>query len=112
MEKMVRNDRRTIIRAVADEVGISIGTCHNILSNILGMKQVAEKFIPKLPNFDQKNNRMNVAQERLNDVNHDPSLLERVITGDETWVYGYDVETKVQSSTWKHLTLCRVHIGI
>jgi transposase len=25
-----------------------------------------------------------------------------VITGDETWVYGYDPETNVQSSQWKH----------
>jgi hypothetical protein len=24
-----------------------------------------------------------------------------VITGDEMWVYGYDPETKVQSSQWK-----------
>ncbi len=68
------------------------------------MKRVAAKFIPKLLNFDQKNNRMNIAQQLLNDVNDDRSLLERVITGDETWVYGYDVETKAQSSTWKHST--------
>ena len=27
-------------------------------------------------------------------------LSENVITGDETWVCGYDVETKVQSSQW------------
>jgi len=26
--------------------------------------------------------------------------LKNIITGDETWVYGYDVETKVQSSQW------------
>ena len=26
--------------------------------------------------------------------------MKNVITGDETWLYGYDVETKVQSSLW------------
>ena len=45
---------------------------------------------------------MTITQEMLNDVNDDPDLLKRVITGDESWVYGYDVETKVQSSQWKH----------
>jgi hypothetical protein len=30
------------IREVADEVGISIGSCHNILSNCLAMKRVTE----------------------------------------------------------------------
>ena len=34
-------------------------------------------------------------------VNEDPDFLKRVITGDESWVYGYDVETKAQSSQWK-----------
>jgi hypothetical protein len=45
---MVMNDSRITIREVADEVGISIGSSHNIFSNVLGM---AAKFIPKLLNF-------------------------------------------------------------
>ena len=28
--------------------------------------------------------------------------IKTIITGDETWVYGYDPETKFQSSQWKH----------
>jgi hypothetical protein len=27
--------------------------------------------------------------------------MSRIITGDETWVYGYDPETKLQSSQWR-----------
>jgi hypothetical protein len=34
-------------------------------------------------------------------ANVDPEFLTTVITGDETWVYGYDPEMKVQSSQWK-----------
>jgi hypothetical protein len=30
-------------------------------------------------------------------TNGDPELLKTMITGDEMWVYGYDLETKVQS---------------
>ena len=33
--------------------------------------------------------------------NDDPDLLKKVIAGDESWVYGYDIETKAQSSQWK-----------
>ena len=32
---------------------------------------------------------------------HDPNFLSRVITGDESWLYDYDPETKQQSSQWK-----------
>jgi hypothetical protein len=38
----------------------------------------------------------------LHCANGDPEFLKTVITGEETWVYGYDLETKVQSSQWKH----------
>ena len=38
---------------------------------------------------------MEVAQESLNKVNDDAELLKRIITGDETWVYGYKVKTNL-----------------
>jgi hypothetical protein len=31
----------------------------------------------------------------------EPHFMSRIITGDETWVYGYDPETKLQSSQWR-----------
>ena len=49
----------------------------------------------KYMNFEQKQRRMEVAQESLNEVNDDAELLKRIIRGDETWVYGYDVETNL-----------------
>ena len=98
VEEMIMNDRRITIREVADEVGISIGSCHDVFANVLGMKRVAAKFVPKLLNLEQKQRRMKVCQDSLNEVNVDSDLLKRIITGDETWIYGYDVETKVQLS--------------
>ncbi|UYV64012.1 SEC14L1, partial [Cordylochernes scorpioides] len=65
------------------------------------MRRVAMKFVPKLLNCDQKQHRMNIANEMLDSVRDDPNLLQRVINGDEAWVYGYDVETKAQASQWK-----------
>ena len=102
VKKIVMENRRITIREVAEDVGISVGSCHTIFSDILGLKRVAAKFVPKLLNFDQKTRRMTIAQEMLNNVNGDPDLLKRVITGDESWVYGYDVETKAQLSQWNN----------
>ncbi|UYV82232.1 TMEM62 [Cordylochernes scorpioides] len=31
----------------------------------------------------------------------DPEWKDKIITGDETWVYGYDPETKPQSAEWR-----------
>ncbi|UYV69029.1 hypothetical protein LAZ67_6002109 [Cordylochernes scorpioides] len=40
-------------------------------------------------------------QKMLEMVEENPNWKEKVITGDETWVYGYDPETKRQSMEWK-----------
>ncbi|UYV63328.1 hypothetical protein LAZ67_2003761, partial [Cordylochernes scorpioides] len=101
VEKMILANRRITVREVAEDLNISIGLCHSIFINDLGMRRVAAKFVPKLLNCDQKQHRMNIANEMLDSVRDDPNLLQRVITGDEAWVYGYDVETKAQSSQWK-----------
>ena len=41
VKEMVMSTRRITIREVVDDVGISIGSCHEIFSNVSGMKRVA-----------------------------------------------------------------------
>ena len=62
---------------------------------------MAEKIFPKLLNFEQKQRRMDIALEMLTTFNDDLDLLKKIITGDELWVYDYNIETKAQSSPWK-----------
>jgi histone-lysine N-methyltransferase SETMAR len=64
------------------------------------MHRVAAKFVPRLLTDEQKANRVTVSQELFDRSNADENFLKNVITGDETWVYGYDIETKAQSSRW------------
>ena len=52
---------RITIREVADDVGISSGSCQAIFTEVLGMKRTAEKIVPKLLNFEQKQRRMGIA---------------------------------------------------
>jgi hypothetical protein len=66
------------------------------------MCKVLVKFVPKLLLQEQQQLRLQVTQDMLECANGDPEFLKTVITGDETWVYGYDPETKVQSSQWTH----------
>ena len=81
-------------------MSISKTVCHGILTENLGMHRIAAKFVPRLLTDDQKQNRADVSQELLDRANGDDNLLKNIITGDETLVYGYDVETEVRSSQW------------
>jgi hypothetical protein len=50
---------------------------------------------------DQTQQREKVCEELRQIASDDAISLSRVITGDESWIYGYDPETKQQSSQWK-----------
>ena len=91
---VIRGNRRLTVREVADEVGISTGSCHQIFTEKLPLRPV----VPRLLTDDQKENRVEISRELLANANGNENLLKNIIIGDETWVYGYDVETKTQSS--------------
>ena len=65
------------------------------------MKRVPAKFVPRLLWEDQRVNRLDACREMKHQLKTDPELLSKIITGDESWCYGYDPETKQQSSQWK-----------
>ena len=73
----------------------------NILTTDLNMRRVSAKFVPRVLTVEQKQQRLSVSLELRDRAASDSTFLGNVITGDETWVYEYDPETRVQSSQWK-----------
>ena len=58
--------------------------------------------LPCLSRIDeQKVNRVSVCTELKDRLEADPNCMANIITGDKSWVYGYDLEIKMQSSQWK-----------
>ena len=90
VEPMVRLDRRVTINELADSIDASFGSVQAILTSTLGMHRIAAKFVPRLLTNDQKEHRVDVCKDLLHTMQEDPLFTSRLITGDETWVYGYD----------------------
>ena len=88
------------VRELEEDLGIPLTIVSQILTEDLGKKRVAAKFVPRLLSREQKEFRAAVAQHLLETANNDPDLLKKVITGDESRVYGYDPETKPHYSQW------------
>ena len=54
VKNMILDNRRITFIEVADDIGISFGSCQAIFMDVLGMKRAALKIVPKLLNFKQK----------------------------------------------------------
>ncbi|UYV65855.1 PLD4 [Cordylochernes scorpioides] len=99
--ELVHEDRQITVREVAEEAWISFGSTQSIMKDILGVRRLNAVLVPKDLTFDQKNARKETASLNLEATTDDPELLKRVITGDETWIYGFDSETTQQPSEWR-----------
>jgi len=98
---LVHEDLRRTMKDIAANVNVSYRTVQTILTCDLNMHHIAAKFVPRLLTPKQKEHRVAICQELCQCALDDPSFMSRVITGAESWVYGYDPETKQQSSQWK-----------
>jgi histone-lysine N-methyltransferase SETMAR len=100
-------DRRQTIHDVCETAGLSYGTVQRILADNLNMRLISARSVPRLLSDDQKAHGVSLCRELKQEARDDPNFISNIITGDETWVYGYDPDTKQQSSQWKSPNLPR-----
>ncbi|XP_076546698.1 protein GVQW3-like [Osmia lignaria lignaria] len=98
IKKMVIDNRRLSVREVSRDVEMSHMSVHNILTEVLGMRRVVARLVPKELNFLQKEHRKAVAEDMISRTSSDFNFMKRIITGDETWVYECDMQPSQQSS--------------
>lgn len=92
----VLKDCSLTVRMIADELSIPKTIVHEILTQKLEMKKFCAKIVPKLLTPEQKVKRVECCEDWL-EAEERGDFLNRVITGDESWFYEFDVELKSQS---------------
>jgi histone-lysine N-methyltransferase SETMAR len=103
VQEIVISDRRLTLEQIAATVRISESTVRNIIVNVLGMKKISARWVPRMLTDENKRQRLDTSTELLALYKQDPSnFLARLVTQDETWVHHYSPEQKRQSMEWHH----------
>jgi hypothetical protein len=71
-----------------------------ILKEDLGNRKLYAHFIPHSLTPEQREHRVTSCQDIIMMANADKHFFNKIITGDETWCFAYDPETKWESSEW------------
>ncbi|UYV78221.1 hypothetical protein LAZ67_16000539 [Cordylochernes scorpioides] len=98
--KVLRTDRRLSIQQIDDTLHMSTFVVHGIVTEDLQMRKVCAKLLPKVLTQDQKELRVLRCQELLDLIQNEPDFLNSVVTGNESWMFEYDPESKRQSCAW------------
>ncbi|GFW95483.1 protein GVQW3 [Trichonephila clavipes] len=96
---ILRTDHRLSIQQIADTLHMSTFAVHGIVTEDLQMRKVCAKLVPKVKQ-DQKELRVLRCQELLDLIQNEPDFLNSIVTGDESWMFEYDPESKRQSCEW------------
>ena len=89
------------VRELEADLGIPITAVPEILTQDLAMKRVIERFILQVLLPKQKEHHPAVSNDLIQTTTNEPGFLKKGIIRDKSWVCGYDLETKAQSSQWK-----------
>ncbi|UYV84709.1 hypothetical protein LAZ67_X003155 [Cordylochernes scorpioides] len=98
---LIKENPRTTLLELEQDTGISKTTIGRIVTEDLKLKKTPAKFIPRFLTNEQKLCRLATCEDMMEMTKTDPEWKDKIITGDETWVYGYDPETKPQSAEWR-----------
>lgn len=97
----IDEDARMTQEMIADELGLNAMAVSRILNHHLKYSKKSARWVPKILNGEQKEARVRFAQYFLDKFeNGESSCFNKIVTGDESWFYKYDPETKQQSMVW------------
>ena len=88
------------MRRIVENTGFSQGTVHRILTKHLNLRRLSCKFVPKILTTEQRDQRVAMCRQNLANLTADPVFLEKILTGDESWLHRYDPDRKSESSHW------------
>jgi hypothetical protein len=94
-------DRRIDTRSLAAGHGVCLRTICQILKEDLGLVKKSARWVPKPLSQVQKEERVRISQDFVDAVEHSGlSILDHIITMDETLVSYFTPETKRMSKEW------------
>ena len=100
---MIISDRRISAKMISETLQMSRERVSHVIYNVLDMRKLSAKWVPKCLNADQKRERVTASKAILDQFKaNSQHFLSRIVTMDETWLHHYDPETKEQSKEWRH----------
>ena len=101
VDSLIKKNTKLAYAEIHDIMKISLGSPTRILHDRLGVRKRCARWVPHSLSEEQEQGRVDWCNHMLRkfDGARSPRVWN-IVTGDETWVYQYDPETKQQSAVW------------
>ena len=98
---MLKEDRRITYKQIEESLKINAPALHTILHTHLGVKKVCTLWVPHSLTDAQRECRVKWCKNMLKMFDYGKSqYVNSIVTGDESWLYYYDVRSKSKNKVW------------
>ncbi|XP_061178417.1 histone-lysine N-methyltransferase SETMAR-like [Saccostrea echinata] len=98
---MIADDAKYTVEEIADLTNINSSAVFRILKENLKLRKVCARWVPHLLSEEQKRIRVEMASQLLTIYEDcDQRRINEIVTGDETWIYFFEPETKLNNNVW------------
>ena len=101
VKKLIEEDARYTVQEIGELSGIHSSSVLKILRERLGLRKICAHWVPHLLTDEQKQSRVRLASQVIEKYDEcDPRHLEEIFTGDETWIYHFQPDSKAKNKVW------------
>ena len=101
VKTLIVEDTRYTVQEIEELSGIHSSSVLKILRERLGLCKICMRWVPHLLTDEQKQSQVRLALQVIEKYDKcDPRRLEEIVTGDETWIYHFQPNSKARNKVW------------
>ena len=101
VKTLIEEDIRYPVQEIEELSCIHSSSVLKILRERLGLRKICARWVPHLLTDEEKQSRVRLASQVVEKYDKcDPRHLEEIVTGDETWIYHFQPDSKAKNKVW------------
>ena len=101
VKTLIEEDTHYIVQEIEELSSIHLSSVLKILRERLGLCKICTCWVPHLLTNEQKQSRVRLASQVIEKYDKcNPRCLQEIVTGDETWIYHFQPDSKAKNKVW------------
>ena len=101
VKTLIEEDARYNVQEIEELSGIHSFSVLKILCERLGLRKICARWVPHLLTDEQKQSLVRLSSQVIEKYDKcDPCRLEEIVTGDESWIYHFQPDSKAKNKVW------------
>ena len=101
VKTLIEENPHYTVQEIEELSGIHLSSVLKILCGRLGLRKICPRWVPHLFTDEQKQSQVRLASQVIEKYDKcDPRCLKEIVTGNKTWIYQFQPDSKAKNKVW------------